>query len=64
MRETIIQNLEDEVRHLESEINKSQHPNMNYLDGWTMEGLKNKLRETRAELAKMKYILSDNNNQN
>ena len=64
MRETIIQNLEETVKYLESEIIKSKHPNMNYLDGWTMEGLHEKLREAKEELAKMKYILSDNNNQN
>tara|TARA_Y100001958_G_C21190097_1_gene518407 strand:+ start:530 stop:724 length:195 start_codon:yes stop_codon:yes gene_type:complete len=64
MRETIIKNLEDQIRHLEIEIKKGKEPNKNYLDGWTMVGLKNKLREARAELAKMKYILSDNNNQN
>jgi hypothetical protein len=64
MRNTIIKNLEERIDHLELEIQKGEEPNMNNLDGWTMQGLKEKLREARVELAKMKYILSNDNNQN
>ena len=64
MRDTIIKNLENHIEHLELEIQKGNEPNRNYLDGWSMEGLREKLREARVELAKMKYILSNDNNQN
>ena len=64
MKESIIKNLEDTIEHLELEIKKGDEPNMNYLDGWTMQGLKEKLRESRAQLAKMKYILNGDNNLN
>jgi len=64
MRDVIIRNLENHIEHLELEIKKGEEPNMNNLDGWTMQGLKEKLREARVELVKMKYILSNDNNQN
>lgn len=64
MRETMIKNLEDKIVQLELEIKKGTEPNMNYLDGWSMGALENKLREAQVELAKMRYILSDDNNLN
>ena len=64
MRETIIKNLENNIEHLELEIKKGNEPNMNNLDGWTMRGLEEKLIEARVQLAKMKYILNENNNLN
>ena len=63
MRDIIIKNLEERISHLELEIKKGGEPNMNNLDGWTMEGLREKLREAKVQLVKMKYILSNDNNQ-
>ena len=64
MKETIIKNLEERIEHLELEIKKGDEPNMNYLDGWSMQGLEEKLKESRVQLAKMKYILNGDNNLN
>ena len=64
MRDIRIKNLEDTISNLESEIKKGNEPNMNNLDGWTMGGLEEKLIEARVQLAKMKYILNENNNLN
>tara|TARA_R100000700_G_C3116043_1_gene107003 strand:+ start:278 stop:472 length:195 start_codon:yes stop_codon:yes gene_type:complete len=64
MKETMIKNLEERIAYLELEIKKGDEPNMNNLDGWSMQGLREKLREAQVELVKMKYILSDDNDQN
>ena len=64
MKETMIKNLEERIAYLELEIKKGNEPNMNNLDGWSMQGLREKLREAQVELVKMKYILSDDNDQN
>jgi len=60
----MIKNLEERIAYLELEIKKGDEPNMNNLDGWSMQGLREKLREAQVELVKMKYILSDDNDQN
>lgn len=64
MKETMIKNLEERIEFLLLEIKKGDEPNKNNLDGWTMQGLREKLREAQVELVKMKYILSDDNDQN
>ena len=64
MKEIMIKNLEERIAYLELEIKKGNEPNMNNLDGWSMQGLREKLREAQVELVKMKYILSDDNDQN
>lgn len=64
MKEAMIKNLEDRIEFLLLEIKKGDEPNMNNLDGWSMQGLREKLREAQVELVKMKYILSDDNDQN
>ena len=64
MKETMIKNLKERIAYLELEIKKGDEPNMNNLDGWSMQGLREKLREAQVELVKMKYILSDDNDQN
>ena len=64
MKETMIKNLEERIAYLELEIKKGDEPNMNNLDGWSKKHLEEKLREAQVELVKMKYILSDDNDQN
>ena len=40
MKETMIKNLEERIAYLELEIKKGDEPNMNNLDGWSMQGLR------------------------
>jgi|19_taG_2_1085344.scaffolds.fasta_scaffold14670_5 hypothetical protein len=59
MKENIIEILVKNLRHLLLEIKKGNESNMNNLDGWSMEGLKNKVEEIKVQLKELGYILEN-----